>query len=212
MGQPQRGSSWGRAKAKGCGAPDGRDDAAGHETLYANADSLIKSDDGGDNWVKVEGHGSIANPSSPAISPNYVNDGTLAVAGQPDFFLKNSMPQDVRGSGGSMNDQSFAFTPSYPGGARPPALLVGADKSNLPVVERCTADLTCSSPAVLPGAKPSFQSFPVTLLPSTDFESHGVVFAQTGQALFVDGRWRVVPASERPERQRHRLSHSAVGA
>jgi hypothetical protein len=175
------GSSWARAAAHNFGG--GRftigADGKGQEVLFSEGPSgTLRSDDYGDNWT------SIGAPGTPTVAPSYPTEGTVAVAGSSDYVYHQGATTAVPGSGGSVRDVSFAFSPSFPTSVHhAPVLLSAADpKSGLPVIQTCTASLACSGNATLSGA--STFSVPVTLEMSTAFDDDGVVFAQSGRGLY----------------------------
>ena len=199
------GATWTLSPASGwqSGQPTISVDSRGHETVWAMSKSgLQRSDDEGDSWWYASTlPGGLAFPS-----PNYATDGTVVVAGssaqkQSDYRVKyGKSPQHVVGSNGSLVDLSYAFSPRYPsGGQYAAALLSGADpKTSLPIIERCTADFTCSDPATLSGASP----YPATLYPSSTYDQDGTVFAQSGRGVYksIDGggsftQLAIVPAN-----------------
>lgn len=174
------GSSWRRAAAAGFGGrPVIVVDGHGHEVMLSQASGLRRSDDYGDTW-KVAGPDGL-----PAPSPAFGRDATVATAGAADYLHVGGRSQKVPGSGGAYRDQAFALTPTWGASAtEAPALLVGETSSNLPVVQRCDARLACSGTASLPGAPPAFESFPVTLWPSSGWATDGTVFAQAGRGIY----------------------------
>jgi hypothetical protein len=124
----------------------------------------------------------------------------VAVAGSThgDYLVLNGgATQPITGSGRSLADLEFMYSPSFPsGGAHAPALLSGADlHTGLPVIQRCDARLACSGATTLAGA--STFSIPVALLPSTSYASDGVVYAQSGRGIYksVDGGTSFAPLS-----------------
>jgi photosystem II stability/assembly factor-like uncharacterized protein len=186
------GSTWTRPRAAGWSAiePVVAVDGTGHEALFgAGRGGLQRSDDTGDTWSVV------GNSGRPAVSPAYATDRILAVAGDHDYILRGPATQPVVGSGGTLHDLSFALAPGYPSaGGRPAALLGAADSSGSPVVETCTAQLSCSSPGSLPGASgPTFS--PVELALSGGYADDGVVYAATVKGLFkaTDGGHSFLP-------------------
>jgi hypothetical protein len=187
------GATWGRSAASGWrgGRPVIGVDRSGHEVLFAGANVLQRSDDDGASWTDIGSNG-----GTPAISPTYAQDGTVAVAnGKQDYLLSAAGQKSIPGSGGALSDVSFAMSTAYPAaGSHSPALLSAADpKSGNPVIQRCTAAFSCSGSAPLPGA--GSLSEPVSLLLSTAFAEDGVVFAQAGRGIYksVDGGGSFAP-------------------
>jgi photosystem II stability/assembly factor-like uncharacterized protein len=175
------GHSWARARAQGWNGlhPLVAVDGAGKEVMYGSANSnILRSDDYGNTWKAVGPSG-----GTPTPAPTYDKDGALAVAGKSDYVLRGTQSQNVNGSGGTMGDAVFAYSPTHASGNNPPALLAGTDpKSGLPAVQHCTADLSCSGTALLNGAGPMAGT--PTLYLSSDFGNDGGVFAQTASGVF----------------------------
>lgn len=184
------GNTWQRSPASGWngGRPTIVLDGKGNEVLITAASNggVLESRDEGDTWTAV-GAGTGAT-GAPTARPSFAKDGAVALAGQQDHLLVNGQAKAITGSGGTYRDMSFAFMPAWPDGGGSSALLVGYDQGkNLPVIQHCTSDLTCSGSGVLPNA--GTYAFPITLWPSTNFAGDGVVFAQTGNFVFksIDG-------------------------
>ncbi len=172
------GASWRRTKsAEGASRPVIAVDSRGHDILFASSGNAVaRSDDGGDSWVLVGASG------TPAVSPTYAQDQTVAVATPQgsDYLLEAGQTKPVRGSGGSIIDMGFTETA---GGAYPPVLLTGEDKQQrLPVIQQCSAQYVCSGSATLAGAV--YFSSPVTLVPSSTYAQDGTVFAQSGRGIY----------------------------
>jgi photosystem II stability/assembly factor-like uncharacterized protein len=160
---------------------------SGHETLFSESSAgLQRSDDDGESWTKVGA------PGTPTAFPTYASDSRVAVAAHPgsDYVLRDAGSESVTGSGGSQADLSFAFSPQFPrGGTFAPALLAAANPQNgLPVIQRCTAALTCSGDTTLAGAS-AFSAPGMSLALPADYPQHGTVFAQTGRGIYksLDG-------------------------
>jgi hypothetical protein len=181
------GSTWLKAAAKGW--EGGRlyiaVGGSGKEVIYGESSGRIQvSRDDGSSWTNEIPNG------VPAISPTYAKNGALAVAsGAHDFVVHDGTATIVKGSGGSLLDLGFMFAPTFPdSGAFPPVLLSAADKdSHAPLVQQCTADLTCGGATTIPGDQ-TF-AIPVSLHPSSDYAHDGVVFARAGRSVSksVDG-------------------------
>jgi hypothetical protein len=177
-----RGTSWNRAGAKGWSGTQTLIalDASGREILFDSSPTgVVRSDDVGQSWKPVGG------PGRPSVSAHWVTDRTIAVAGTKDYLFKDAAIA-VSGSGGAITDMSFMLSPGFPQGSRfPAALLSGADAHANPVIQQCTADLTCHGNARLPGTE-AFAPFaiPALLYPSSDFDTSGVVFAQSGRGVY----------------------------
>jgi len=185
------GALWSRPQANGWlrGRVTIAVDARGHEILFSDGSgssggALQRSDDGGQSWKNT------ASPGFPTPTPSYARDDTPAVAGEAtrkDYLLVNGRASSVTGSGGSLTDLSFTYSPSWPdSGIYAPALLAGLDrKTGLPVLERCKADLSCSAPSPLPGAQP----YPFDLHLSTTYAQDGIVFARSASGVYksLDG-------------------------
>lgn len=190
------GATWRQAPAKGWS--DGRIaiavDSSGHETLLSGStNALQRSTDYGATFSNVGVGG------DPGISPNYPKDRTVGVAGQgsADHILKGDASQNVNGSGGKLIDIAFMLGPDYPsGGSSSPALLVGADpNSRLPVIQHCSADLSCTGSTTLPGIANVYAAPATRLYPAADYGQRGAVFANSGQGLYksTDGGITFLP-------------------
>ena len=175
------GAKWAQVPAKGWagGKPVIGVDTGGHEAMYAGGANLQRSADGGLTWSAF---GGPANTATPDSGPR--GSDTLAVANdQADYLLTGAASRKVAGSGGKYSDFAFALSPAFPqGGGHSPALLSGIDGNKLPAIQQCSADLTCSGGASLPGA--GVYSAPATLLLSSTYATDGVVFAQTGRGIY----------------------------
>ena len=189
-----KGMSWQRVPATGW---DGQPpltvlDSAGKEILYAGGEhSLQRSTDGGQTWSVVGDAG------TPVTMPG---PDTVLVAAKPqDYILKGGkLDKQVTGSGQqTVRDIQFMPAPAYPsGGTFFPALLSAGDpQTGLPVIEQCTADLSCHGASSLPGAGQF--SVPAVLHPSTKYGSDGVVFVQSGRGIYKshDGGVNFAPLS-----------------
>lgn len=194
------GSAWHRATA--IGFEGGHPlviglDKPGAEHLYAGTSSGVqRSDDFGETWTGVGG-GGIAAVALTSAGESAI---TVAGGGAPDYMLESGTSRPISGSGGKLQDVDVMLAPSFPAaGSHPPALLAGIDPSTgLPVLQRCSADLSCSGAITLAGAT-RFTS-PVTLAPSSDYAGDGVVFAQTGTGIYksVDGGTSYAPLAPAP--------------
>ena len=191
------GASWATASAAGWdgGRPVITVDGSGREVLFAaSGTALQRSDDDGQTWSTVASGGGVL----PSPSPQFASDHAVAVAvaGGQDYVLRGTSSQPVTGSGKTLDDLSFMYSPAFPSaGSHAPVLLAAADNTSAhnPVIQRCTAALACSGGATLPGST-SF-SAPETLVPSTDYANDGVVFAQSGRGIYksTDGAGTFTP-------------------
>jgi hypothetical protein len=179
------GSTWSEAAGRGWagGRPVIGVDGSGRDVLVAASGSTLQlSTDSGGSWVDAASNGTAL----PAIAPSFARDRTVAAANPQghDFVYRVGSVVPVAGSGGRLTDLEFMYAPEFPSGGRyAPALLSASDPhSGLPVIERCSAGLSCSGATSLPGSG-SF-SAPATLIPSTDYGNDGVVFAQTGRGIY----------------------------
>jgi len=174
------GSTWSRANAQGwdLGTVTVAVDRNGHDVLLSGGSSgLLRSDDAGTTWSKIGDAGSV----TPA--PSYASDARVAVAGNADYILSNGTRTAAQGSGGTLKDTSFMYSPTYPAsGAHAPALLVGTDPTTgAPSVERCDVALSCQGAVAPPGAS-SFPPF--EMVPSSGYATDGTVFLETGRGLY----------------------------
>jgi len=173
------GSSWKQARAHGWNGGRLRVavDGNGNDVVYS--DGPARSDDDGQTWTTI-GSGGLPTPSV-----TYPKDGAVAVAaGAHDYILHGTSERRVSGSGGSLTDFEFFYTPTYPdAGSFDPAFLVGINNQDKHVyVERCAQSLSCSDPALL--TESNGFSLPVTMLPSNGFKDDGVVFAKAGRGIY----------------------------
>jgi hypothetical protein len=181
------GHSWHQAADRGWnqGRPFIATDARGHDTIFsAGGSGLARSDDGGETWSAVA-RNALATGTE---APSYPSDGTVVAAGSPGVVVAASGQHNVKGSGGTNQDWSFALSPAYPrAGQHYPALLTGIDNKGMPVVQQCAADLSCTGASALPGSV-TF-SAPAVLHMSSTYARDGVVFAQSGRGVYksVDG-------------------------
>jgi hypothetical protein len=138
-----RGVSWQLQPATGWAytAPTVAVGPGGEEDLLASSPKGWQiSRDLGATWQTMTQAGSAT------AMPSYPSDRAVAVAGggQGDYLVTDASAQTVTGSGGLYVDADFAM----PSAGNP--LLVSEDKqTGRVVIERCTAALTCSGPALL---------------------------------------------------------------
>ncbi len=178
-----RGVSWKRAAARGW--QQGRlaigVTAAGSEVLFsAGTSGLLRSDDGGDDWRSAGPAG------TSTVSPSFARDGDVAVAGGTahDYLVDLQGVRQVQGSGGTLVDTSFVYSPSFPAsGGHPPALLGALDAhTGAGFVLRCTAQLACSNP--VPAVGPQQVPSGLTLVASPAYAADGTLFANAEQSLY----------------------------
>lgn len=179
------GNSWSQSPASGWdgGRPEIAINGSGHEVLVAASGSELQtSSDGGNSWSNIAANGT----DLPAISPTFGSDGAVAVANPQghDYVYRNGASGAASGSGGSYTDLEFMYAPGFPlGGHFAPVLLSAEDsRTQLPVIEQCSASFSCNTPTTLAGST-NF-SAPATLFPSTDYGADGTVFAQAGRGIY----------------------------
>jgi hypothetical protein len=166
-------------------------DAGRHESLFAEGSSGVeRSDDSGRTWSRVGSAG------LPTAAPTYSRDSSVGVIGNSDYLLQGGSSHPITASSGQLVETGLSFASTFPnGGSHAPALLAGLDrKTQAPVVESCSADLTCGNASNLPVA--SQWSNVATLAMSSNYTSDGVVFAQIGQTSVyksVDGGHTFTP-------------------
>ena len=177
-----RGASWSRLAAKGWqhGIPQIAVGPGGREVLLAGGNAVQRSDDGGASWRDINAQG------APTAGPPFTADGTMVIAGQggQDVVVRGSGgTSNVSGSGGAASDVQFAYAPGYPSGGRYAPLLLSSvnTKTNTAMIEQCTADYACSSPALLPAEK---MAPTATLVMSPGWAEDGTVFAIEPDAFF----------------------------
>jgi photosystem II stability/assembly factor-like uncharacterized protein len=167
-------------------------DADGREVLFgAGSKQLQRSEDWGETWTDVGSGG------KPTVLPSFAKDGGVVVAegaGPADYLIRDSLPSDIEGSSGRMQDIGFSVASRFPNGGRfSPALLAAIDPhSQLPVALRCNAQFVCDRPTVLKVPTHNVAAnlaLGTALLMPDDYATDGVVFANTPRGIFksVDG-------------------------
>jgi len=176
------GASWGKAKATNWngGRPVIGTDGSGRDVLFATqSGGMQRSDDGGDTW-----HDAAAGGLMPQVEPSFAQDGAVAVAGPHDYVLRNGSSQTVTGSGGAYHDYQFFFAPGATSGGAPPALLSALGGQNSPVIQQCSADLTCHGSTVLANEQAGQMASFASLAFSSTYTSDRVVFAQANRDIY----------------------------